>query len=99
MRPPSDPLLSPSYPFAHLPYIEGVRGGTHVPLPPQINDLNRIFSINFCFFIDPVTNDDVVLNVAIFSVMMLPFSSEYIIFFNPTVCNFLIQSQHGVLLA
>ena len=71
-------------------------------MSPQINDLNRIFSINFCFFIDPVTNDDDdddVLNVAIFSVMMLPFSSEYIIFFNPTVCNFLIQSPHGVLLA
>jgi len=68
-------------------------------MSPQIKDLNRIFSINFCFFIDPVTNDDNVLNVAIFSVMMLPFSSEYIIFFNPTVCNFLIQSLHGVLLA
>ena len=67
-------------------------------LSPQIKDLNRIFSINFCFFIDPVTNDSV-LNVAIFSVMMQPFSSEYIIFFNPTVCNFLIQSLHGVLLA
>ena len=67
-------------------------------MSPQIKDLNRIFSINFCFFIDPVTNDNV-LNVAIFSVMMLPFSSEYIIFFNPTVCNFLIQSLHGVLLA
>ena len=68
-------------------------------MSPQINDLNRIFSINFCFFIDPVTNDDNVLNVAIFSVMMFPFSSEYIIFFNPTVCNFFMQSLHGVLLA
>ena len=70
-------------------------------MSPQIKDLNRIFSINFCFFIDPVTNDDDddVLNVAIFSVMISPFSSEYIIFFNPTVCNFLIQSPHGVLLA
>lgn len=76
---------------------KGVRQGGS--MSPQINDLNRIFSINFCFFIDPVTNGDVVLNDAIFSVMMLPFSSEYIIFFNPTVFNFLIQSLHGVLLA
>jgi hypothetical protein len=75
---------------------QGVRGDS---IFPQINDLNRILSINFCFFIDPVTNGDVVLNDAIFSVMMLPFSSEYIIFFSPTVFNFLIQSLHGVLLA